>query len=162
MKAVFLDRDGTLVRMFPQDGLPPRGPRLVSEINFLPGVVVGCRLLRDEGWYLCIITNQPDISRNLTTWQDQIAINNAVSTALQINNAMTCPHQDADKCQCRKPQPALINTVCDRLPVDKSRCLMIGDSDRDEQAAAAAGVRFVKTDGTNFLECVKWILGNCE
>lgn len=162
MKAVFLDRDGTLVRMFPQDGLPPRGPRTIDEIEYLPDVKEGCRFLRRGGYKLVCVSNQPDISRGLVTAHSVRLVNDEIMYSIPLDAVYTCSHQDGDGCGCRKPKPGLLYAAAYECNLQIDGAAMIGDNDRDEQAAAAAGVRFVRTDGTNFLECVKWILGNCE
>lgn len=158
MAAVFLDRDNTLVRTFPQNGLPPRGPRTIDEIEYLPDVREGCRLLRKAGYKLVCITNQPDIARDLITTHSVKSVNNEILYSIPLDAIYTCGHKDGDGCGCRKPKPGLLYAAAYEMNLQLDDSVMIGDSDRDEQSAAAVGVRFVRTDGTNFLECARWIL----
>lgn len=158
-RAVFLDRDGTLVKTFPQDGLPPRGPRTGLEIEFLPGVELGCEALIEAGYRLLIVTNQPDVARGIVREHHVEWINYSIGTKLRCNSFFACYHDDRDGCCCRKPKPGMLYHAAVRQHLALGTCWMIGDSDRDYGAANAAGVKFLRTDGTNFLELAKWI---CE
>lgn len=162
MKAAFLDRDSTLVRTFPQDGLPPRGPRTIEEIEYLPDVREGCRLLRKAGYRLVCVTNQADIARGIITAHSVELVDTELLSSIPLDAFYTCTHQDSDGCGCRKPKPGLLYAAAYEMHLQLDGSVMIGDSDRDKGAANAAGVRFVRTDGTDFLECVRWIVSHSE
>lgn len=157
-RGIFLDLDGTLVKTFPQDALPNRGPRTVAEIEYLPGVVEGCRRLRSIGYELVIVTNQPDISRGLAEAAETQAVTSWIVGDIPLSASYMCPHDNGDGCCCRKPRPGLIYAAAYAWQFDLSKCWMIGDSVSDQVAADRAGVRFWRTDGINFMEAVEWIL----
>ena len=60
--AVFLDRDGVINRSIVRDG-KPYPPASLNEFAFLPGVAEACRLLKEAGFLLVVVTNQPDVGR---------------------------------------------------------------------------------------------------
>jgi len=157
-RCVFVDRDGTLVRTFVSNGTT-RGPRTISEIAYLPGVEEGCRLLREVGFTMCVVTNQPDISRGIITKKDQHDINWIIADHLGIRGVFMCPHQYNDGCVSRKPKSGMALAAATILEIDVSRSYLIGDRLSDMTAAAGAGVKglFV-TPEMPFLEIVKGIL----
>ena len=63
--AVFLDRDGVLNEAFVRDGVPTP-PRTQAEFRVLPGVAEACSGLRQAGFVLVVVTNQPDIPNGIT------------------------------------------------------------------------------------------------
>ena len=156
-KAVFLDRDGTLVAM-----IGNRGPRSRYEIKILPGVWQGCKLLLDNDYLLTIVTNQPDIARGLTTQQDQTAINNQLASMLGLSSRwFMCRHDDTDDCICRKPKPGLIYAAAHALEIRLADSWLIGDNQPDAEAAGAGHVRYLLTNG-NFRKACQWIVNSSE
>ncbi|HMZ37445.1 MAG TPA: hypothetical protein PLD60_12455, partial [Leptospiraceae bacterium] len=65
-RAVFLDRDGIINRSIVRDGLP-YPPASASELEFTPGIENTLRTLKEAGWFLVIVTNQPDVARGTAT-----------------------------------------------------------------------------------------------
>ena len=139
-RAVFLDRDGVLNEARLRDGLP-HPPASVGEVVVLPGVPEACRRLADAGWLLVVVTNQPDIARGTTTVAEVSAINEAVVAGLAIDEVVVCPHDDVDRCDCRKPAPGMLLDAAGRLGVDLGASALVGDRWRDIDAGAAAGVQ---------------------
>jgi D-glycero-D-manno-heptose 1,7-bisphosphate phosphatase len=140
--AVFLDRDGVLNEAVLRDGRP-HPPATPDEVVLRPGVETACARLREAGFALVMVTNQPDIARGTTTREAVDRINNRLVAELGLDAACVCPHDDADGCGCRKPAPGLILDAADRFDVDLDASLMVGDRWRDIAAGAAAGVSTV-------------------
>ena len=143
--AVFLDRDGVLLRAF-VDGGVPRPPATMAEFEVLPGVAAACRTLRAAGLALVVVTNQPDVARGSTTRAVVDAINGAMAAALELDDVVVCPHDDQDGCGCRKPAPGMLIDAAHRLGLDLSRSVMIGDRWRDIAAGRAARCRTIFVD----------------
>jgi D-glycero-D-manno-heptose 1,7-bisphosphate phosphatase len=124
--AVFLDRDGVLNEAVLRDGrpYPPVSP---DEVVLRPGAAATCARLRAAGFLLVMVTNQPDIARGITTRAAVDRINDLLITELGLDAACVCPHDDADACGCRKPQPGLILDAADQYDVDLGASLMVGD-----------------------------------
>ncbi len=112
----------------------------------LEGVTEACTQLRAAGLVLVVVTNQPDIARGATTGAAVDAINAAVVSGLGVSRVLTCPHDDHDDCQCRKPRPGMLLDAAAELGLDLERSTMVGDRWRDVDAGRAAGVATVFVD----------------
>lgn len=137
-KAVFLDRDGVLNRSILVNGLP-RPPTSVREIEILEGVSEAIQILKNNEIIPVVVTNQPDVSRGITTQSNVEAINAFLGNALKIDHFYTCFHDDRDLCECRKPAPGLILCAAQDLKLDTRRSYLVGDRWRDISAGQAAG-----------------------
>ena len=144
-RAVFLDRDGVLNRAEVRAGRP-HPPASPAAVEVLDGVVDACRRLREDGWLLVVVTNQPDIARGATTTADVDAINAAVVAELDVAEVVVCPHDDVDGCACRKPLPGMLVDAAARLRIDLASSVMVGDRWRDIEAGERAGTTTVFID----------------
>jgi D-glycero-D-manno-heptose 1,7-bisphosphate phosphatase len=143
--AVFLDRDGVLNASDVVNG-EPRPPGTSAELVLLPGVAEACAQLKDAGFVLVVVTNQPDIARGSATPADVDAVNARLQTWLPLDEIVVCGHDDIDGCDCRKPQPGMVLSAARRLGLDLSRSVMVGDRWRDVEAGRRAGVSTVFID----------------
>jgi D-glycero-D-manno-heptose 1,7-bisphosphate phosphatase len=141
-RAVFLDRDGVLIRAIVRDrrAYPARS---LAEVEILPGVVEACTELHDAGFLLICVTNQPDIARGTTPSETVAEINDHVRAALGLDDVLVCPHDDADNCACRKPRSGMLLEAAERWGIDLSASVMVGDRWRDIEAGRSAGCRTV-------------------
>jgi len=137
--AVFLDRDGVLneVRM---EGGTASTPRTVAELQILPTAKADLRRLREAGYVLLVVSNQPDVARGDLSLDAVEGINRALQGALPIDAVYVCPHDTRDGCACRKPKPGLIRAGAREWGVDLARSWLIGDRWVDLAAAEAAGI----------------------
>jgi D-glycero-D-manno-heptose 1,7-bisphosphate phosphatase len=150
-RAAFLDRDGVLNRRAPAHDYV-KSP---AEFTWLAGAREGVRRLNDEGWLVLVVTNQRGIARGLYSAADVDAIHERARRELaqvgaRVDAFYFCPHGDEDRCDCRKPMPGLILRAAREWDVDLAASILIGDDDRDVEAARRAGVRGWKmpTDGS--------------
>ncbi len=146
--AVFLDRDGTLVREV--DYL-----RTVAQLRLLPGAADAIRRLNQAGFAVVLATNQSGIARGILTEGELQAINDELQRRLAARGARLdaiyyCPHHPEapvaayrKRCRCRKPAPGLLLRAARDLDLDLSRSFAVGDSARDVQAGARAGCRTI-------------------
>jgi D-glycero-D-manno-heptose 1,7-bisphosphate phosphatase len=139
---VFLDRDGVLNQVLLVDGTP-HPPSSASELEIIASSVDACRQLRAAGYKLVVVTNQPDVARGTATITGVNAINDLVGVGVGIDEFVVCPHDDLDRCTCRKPAPGMITQAAARLNLDLSRSFMVGDRWRDIEAGRRAGCRTV-------------------
>jgi D-glycero-D-manno-heptose 1,7-bisphosphate phosphatase len=144
-RAVFLDRDGVVNRPIIRNN-KPFPPRNTAEVEILPGVLEGLKLLEAHGWYLIIVTNQPDIARGTASRADVEEINQHLSRMLPIKAVYVCYHDDAENCQCRKPKPGLLLNAARDYEIDLAASFMIGDRWKDIEAGRAAGCRSIFID----------------
>jgi transaldolase len=142
MRAVFLDRDGVLNRTEIRDGVP-RPPASPETLEILPGVPEALAALAARGFVLVVVTNQPDVARGRQSRAVVEAINGRLLAALPLRAVLTCYHDDADRCECRKPRPGLLRQAAAEYGLDLSASVMVGDRWSDVQAGAAAGCRTV-------------------
>ena len=144
-RAVFLDRDGVINRAFIRDG-KPHPPSSIDELEILPGVVEACARLREAGFLLVVVTNQPDVARGTQRREVVEAINRALRTQVLVDDIKTCYHDDADDCSCRKPRPGLILDAAREWDTDLSASFVVGDRWKDVEAGRRAGCRTVFID----------------
>ena len=172
-KAVFLDRDGVLNRFTLRDGIP-RPPARLEDLEVYPDAAEALRRLKQAGYLLIVVTNQPDIARGTQTRQIVDQINAALGKALPIDEFVVCAHDNADACLCRKPKPGMVLEAAARHAVDLGRSFLVGDRWRDIDCGAAAGVRTVFIDrgygerapqhapdfvAESLADAAQWILG---
>ncbi len=136
-RAVFLDRDGVINRAVVRDG-KPFAPAFVDDVEILPGVDRALERLRDAGFALVVVTNQPDIARGTTTREAVDAIHAFMLRELALDEIRVCPHDEADDCPCRKPRPGMLQQ---EPRYDAAASYMVGDRWRDIEAGRAAGCR---------------------
>jgi D-glycero-D-manno-heptose 1,7-bisphosphate phosphatase len=144
-RAVFLDRDGVLNRTVLREG-KPYPPATLSDLRLLPGVREACARLRDAGFLLVLITNQPDIARGLVTAEQVAEMNRRLQRFLRLDCVGVCPHDDAARCGCRKPQPGLLLEAASVWDIDLEASFVVGDRWRDIEAGHRAGCRTIFID----------------
>jgi len=143
--AVFFDRDGVLCQAIVRDGRPYPPPSL-AEMQLMPGARLTCEALKNAGYLLVMVTNQPDIARGAQTRQAVDEINQHLETQLQLDGVEVCPHQDSDGCGCRKPAPGMLQQAAQHLNIELEKSFMVGDRWRDVEAGRAAGCQTVFID----------------
>ncbi|HUI60051.1 MAG TPA: HAD family hydrolase [Steroidobacteraceae bacterium] len=136
--AVFMDRDGVLNRPLIREG-KPYPPASVEELEVLPEVGEALAALKAAGFCLVVVTNQPDVARGTAPADAVSAIHDRLQATLPIDGIFTCPHDDADACECRKPRPGLLRQAAGRLNIDCAASFMVGDRWRDIEAGRQAG-----------------------
>jgi D,D-heptose 1,7-bisphosphate phosphatase len=150
--AIFLDRDGTL-------NVEKGHLRRPEDLELIPGVGSALRSLRQAGFRLIVLTNQPVIARGEATETDVAAIHRRLEWELGKEGAYldaiyVCPHHPdrgfpgerlelKKQCDCRKPATGLFERACRELGIDPSNSWLVGDQTRDIESARRAGVRSV-------------------
>lgn len=144
-RMVLLDRDGTLNKRM------GRAEYVCSwdQWEWLPGAINAMAELTAMGYAIAIITNQPGIARGALT-EDGLAIihgnmiKQAEAAGAVINAVYHCPHNWNEGCGCRKPAPGMLFQAQREHHLDLTKTFFIGDDDRDGEAAAAAGSKWIK------------------
>lgn len=144
-RAVFLDRDGVINRALVRDG-KPYPPGNLAELQILPGVADAMQSLRDAGWLLIVVTNQPDVARGITPLEDVEAINVRLQQCLPIDEFRTCYHDNSDGCNCRKPLPGALIAVANAHRINLTFSYMVGDRWSDIEAGKRAGCKTIFLD----------------
>ena len=155
-RAVFVDRDGTLNEMVYDEthGLLD-SPRLPSQVKMIRGAGVFLRRLKQAGYLVVVVSNQPGLAKNTLTEERLAAVNRALARQLERegdswDEIRCCPHhprgsgrknRHVKKCACRKPAPGLLLEAARERGVDLKKSWMVGDGLNDVQAGKAAGCR---------------------
>ena len=144
-RAVFLDRDGVLVRAAPLAEYA-HGPLTLEDFLLFDGIAEPVRRLRDAGFATVLATNQPAIARGQMSRETLDEMHRRLAAAIPLDDIEVCPHTDADHCACRKPKPGMLLAAAEKLGLDLPRSYFIGDTARDVNAAVAAGVTPILID----------------
>ncbi|MCK9480490.1 MAG: HAD family hydrolase [Bacteroidia bacterium] len=154
-KIVFLDRDGVLNI--------EKGNYICNEndfdINFAS--IPFLKHAIATGYKLIVITNQGGIAKGLYTTETLSRIHTKMQSEYAIHGVhfddiFYCPHHDEiGKCLCRKPAPLMIERAIHRYRADKRKCFMIGDRNRDIEAAQKVGINAILIESNSSLD--KWI-----
>ena len=148
-RAVFLDRDGVLNRPVVRDGVP-FPPANADELVLYPDAAEGCRRLKEAGFLLIVVTNQPDVGRGSQSREGVEAIHARLREAIpHLDGIETCFHAGATRgepCDCRKPKPGMLLHAARAHEIDLKRSFLVGDRWRDVDCAHAAGCRAVFMD----------------
>ena len=145
--AVFLDRDGTIIR----DTRYLARPELVE---FLPGAVDAIRRLNQAQIPVVLVTNQSGIARGLMTRDDYKLVHARLVALLaekgaHLDGAYMCPHHPdfGMTCECRKPGTLLFREAASQRGLDLRRSTYIGDRWRDVEPGINLGGRGMLIDG---------------
>jgi D-glycero-D-manno-heptose 1,7-bisphosphate phosphatase len=138
---LILDRDGVLNEEAPARGYITRP----EDWRWIPGVLDALALLARAGYRLSIATNQSGVGRGLMTVQDLAAVHarmtcEASESGGRIDAVFACTHAPDAGCKCRKPAPGLIAAAVSASGMPGCEALVVGDDQRDIEAARNAGV----------------------
>lgn len=152
-RAVFLDRDDTLIACNELPPAPPPAARgdLVdpSLVRLLPGVADGCARMIARGYTLIVVTNQGGAARGALSLSQVEAVNDALRIALNIPDLLVyfCPlHPKGNITHLtrehpwRKPSAGMILAAATECNITLPESWLIGDAHRDLDAGIAAGI----------------------
>jgi D-glycero-D-manno-heptose 1,7-bisphosphate phosphatase len=143
--AVFLDRDGVLVRAPVVEGRP-RSIRRVQELELEHDALAACAALHAAGFLLVVVTNQPEIARGTLSREHVDAMHERLGELLPIDEVRVCPHDDGDGCACRKPLPGMLLDAKREHGIALDRSFLVGDRWKDVEAGRRAGCTCVFLD----------------
>jgi D-glycero-D-manno-heptose 1,7-bisphosphate phosphatase len=150
-RAVFLDKDGTLVENVPYNVEADR-------IRMTPNAAEGLRRWAEAGFRLIVVSNQSGVARGFFTERALELVRRRLAgmfrdAGVELEGFYYCPHwalgsigRYAIHCDCRKPLPGLVLRACEDLDVDPSRSWLVGDILDDVEAGNRAGCGTVLLD----------------
>ncbi len=156
-RAVFLDKDGTLVEDIPYNVDP-------QKIRLALGAVEGLSALHENGYALIVVSNQSGVARGLFPERALREVEHSLRRQLAafgvpLAGFYYCPHHPdgsvdgyAVACRCRKPAPGMLRRAAAELGIDLSEAWMVGDILDDIEAGRRAGCRTVLIDNGNETE----------
>src|SRR5512138_359451 len=156
-KAVFLDKDGTLVEDIPYNVDPER-------IRLADGALESLRILQDHGYRLIVVSNQSGVARGLFEEHELHAVRQKIRDLLApagvvLTDFYYCPHHPRGKvrkyavdCFCRKPQPGMLYRAALEHDLRLSDSWMVGDILHDVEAGNRAGCKTILIDNDHETE----------
>jgi len=157
MRAVFLDKDGTLIEDVPYNVDPKR-------IKFTKGAVTGLQQLSGAGYVLIAITNQSGVARGYFQESALQGVEERLQQLLalagvSLSGFYYCPHHPQGvvkeytmQCACRKPEPGLLLQAAADHQLDLSQSWFVGDILNDVEAGRRAGCKTILIDNGNETE----------
>ncbi len=143
-RAVFLDRDGTLIHDRP--GFYLRRP---EQVRIYPFTAQALRLLRRAGFRLIIVSNQSGIGRGFLDLKTLARVHRRLLAGLRrggagLDGIYFCPHAPKDRCRCRKPSPLLARKAAREMRLSIPSSFVVGDKKVDADLAKALGIPCVQ------------------
>ncbi len=135
-KAIFLDRDGTLIEEV-------NFLHRVEDLQFFSHTEKAIELLKENNFFIIIVTNQSGIGRGIYTESDMHSIHLEIQEKLggRIDGFYFCPHLPDDGCLCRKPNLGMIESARGKFEIDFANSWMIGDKGIDVETGFNAGIK---------------------
>jgi len=139
--AVFLDRDGTIIRDLTYLSRP-------EQVELLDGAAEAITRINAALVPVVVVTNQSGIGRGYFSeagykWTEQRLDELLAERGAHIDATYYCPHMPEDRCKCRKPDTLLFERAAADLGIDLRSALFIGDRFRDIEPAIRVGARGV-------------------
>ena len=160
---LFLDRDGVI------NHDPGDYTKSLSEFTILPTVMEALTLAKDAGFEVVLITNQGGLAKGLYTHEDVADIHAHFKSACEENGTPILDifysphHPSTGKSLSRKPGSLMVERACAKHQLDPARSWMVGDKQRDLDAASPVGVRGVLIEpNAPLLDAVNFILDACS
>ena len=155
-KALFLDRDGVI-------NIEKNYLYKVDDFEFMDGIFDLCKYYQNLGYLIFVVTNQSGIARGYYTKEDfdtltSWMIKEFAKKNIKITEVYYCPHHPdiSGVCDCRKPNTGMFLDAAKQYNVDLKNSLMIGDKEKDIEAALNAGlIETYLYDDTNSVEFSK-------
>lgn len=145
VKAVFLDKDGTLVENVPYNVDPAR-------IRLAPGADEALRRIAGAGYRVIVVSNQPGVALGFFAERELESVERHLAELVPVNAFYYCPHAPQAGCTCRKPQSGMLLRAAREHGVELAQSWMVGDILDDVEAGRRAGCRTVLVDNGNETE----------
>ena len=137
-KALFLDRDGVLNKLYNN-----RPPWKISEIEIFSEAKEIIKIAKSKEFLPVIVSNQPDAARGHVSIHKIYKINQNICNQLNINNSYLCIHAYDNLCECRKPKPGMFFQAASEINIDLNKSYMVGDRLKDIVAGKKAGCKTI-------------------
>ena len=144
-KAVFLDRDGVINEVCYDDDRGIYSATTVEEFNVLPCVKEAIAILKEHGFVIIVVTNQPGVAFGYIKKEDVYRIDVKLKEECLVDGVYHCFHHPkyTGECDCRKPKPGLLVQAAKQFNIDLKNSYMIGDNLSDIKAGEACRKTFL-------------------
>jgi D-glycero-D-manno-heptose 1,7-bisphosphate phosphatase len=138
---VLLDRDGTIIKEKNYLSDP-------DQLELIPGAATALSRLQNDGWGLCLMTNQSGIARGYFSLEQVRKVHQRLVDVLavfdvELDGIYICPHRPEDACACRKPSPGMIEQAIAVHGFDPRQAWVIGDKEVDIGLGHAVGAKSI-------------------
>jgi len=137
-RAVFIERDGVL-NLPKVEGQYQIAPRSANDLVINQAALEPLAKLKAAGFVLIATTNQPGISRGHITRREIDLMHAMLLKVFPLNDILMCPHDDSDRCPCRKPKPGLFREAAFKYHLLLDHSFVLSDKWQDAKAAQNAG-----------------------
>ena len=147
IKAIFFDRDGTLIHEKP--GVYLSDPAKVRPYQSVPAAL---RMLKKAGYHFFIVSNQSGIGRGYFTEKEVNAVHARLQQLLRpaiFEEIVFCPHAPNENCTCRKPQPKMGLQLIKKYHINPTQSFMIGDKKADVEFGKVLGFKTILVTTAN-------------
>jgi D-glycero-D-manno-heptose 1,7-bisphosphate phosphatase len=137
-QGVFIERDGVLnqVRVERQHQV---SPLTMEEFHLNKDAAPLLKKLKGAGLVVIATSNQPGLSRGYQSRRELDRMHDLLRATFALDDILVCPHDETDRCPCRKPKPGLLVEAAFKWHLDLDRSFVISDKWQDAEAARTAG-----------------------
>jgi D-glycero-D-manno-heptose 1,7-bisphosphate phosphatase len=137
-QAVFIERDGVLndARVEKQQQVTPL---TLEDFQLREEAVPLLKQLKAAGLLLIVTTNQPGLSRGYQSRRELDRMHERLRKAFLLDDILVCPHDETDRCPCRKPKPGLLAEAAFKWKLNLDHSFVISDKWQDAEAARLSG-----------------------
>ena len=151
-KAIFIERDGILNHCKIENGMQIQ-PAFAVDFRIKTEAVEPLMRLKDAGFLIIVITNQPGISRGYVFWQELELMHKRLKESFPIDDIYVCPHDETDECGCMKPKPGLFIDAIYKWKILLRDSFVISDKWQDANVARALGITSVMINSPFLHNC---------
>lgn len=140
-KAIFLDRDGTII-------VDKNYLNAPDGVELLPQAIEGLQFFAKQGYLLIVVSNQAGVAKGIVEEKNIHLIHQRIDELLKVHGVYIaayyfCPADSDSDHPDRKPNPGMLLKGCSDFSLTASSCWMIGDRNSDIQAGERAGMKTI-------------------
>ena len=144
-KAVFLDRDGVLVKSFVKDR-KAYAPTRFKDFKIYKYSFKCIQKLNSLGFKTIVVTNQPDVEKKIISKKTLSKMHALLKKKIKVKNIYTCIHSSKKNCECRKPKSGMLIKAAKLNKIDLKKSYMIGDRFSDIACGKKVGCKTIFID----------------
>ncbi len=129
-KAVFMDRDGVINEICYHHDVGVYSAKSMDEFKVKDGVKEAIQKLKDMGFLIVVVSNQPGVAFKYIKEEDLAEISEFMMNELKVDRVYNCTHHPhhTGECECRKPKKGMFKQAAKDLDIDIKESYMIGDN----------------------------------
>jgi D-glycero-D-manno-heptose 1,7-bisphosphate phosphatase len=135
---VFIERDGVLNRVRVERGYQV-SPLTMDDFEVETQAEAPLKKLKAAGLVLVATTNQPGLSRGYQSRRELDRMHAVLRMTFPLDDILVCPHDETDRCPCRKPKPGLLTEAGFKWRLNLDHSFVISDKWQDAEAARSVG-----------------------